>query len=184
VQHPRTTELLQHLEQNRAILREALDAAPLPLREQKPAPERWSVAEVLEHLAIVERQIGVLLQRGLRHATADGPLPPDTDLTPVVPTIDAARLLDREQRLQAREPVQPSRGLRAEQAWQELDASRVALRYVVLAADGLDTTSIKAPHPFFGELTFHQWIAFVGFHEARHAAQIRATTAALSAASG
>jgi hypothetical protein len=179
VPHPRTTELLQHLEQNRAILREALDAAPLPLRERKPAPERWSVAEVLEHLAIVEQQIGALLQRGLRRTTADGPLPPDTDHTPVVPTIDATQLLDRERRLQARQPVLPSRGLTADQAWRELDASRAKLREVVLAADGLVTTSIRAPHPFLGELTFHQWIAFVGFHEARHATQIRSTTAAL-----
>lgn len=177
--HPRTTELLQHLEQTRAVLREALDAAPLPLRERKPAPERWSVAEVLEHLAIVEQQIGALLQRGLRRAMADGPLPQDLDHTPVVPTIDAARVLDREQRLQARQAVVPSRGLTAEQAWRELDASRAVLRNVLLAADGLVTTSIKAPHPFFGELTFHQWVAFLGFHEARHAAQIRSTAAAL-----
>ncbi|HEX6813490.1 MAG TPA: DinB family protein [Planctomycetota bacterium] len=177
--HPRTAELLQHLEQNRAILRRALDGAPLPLRERKPAPERWSAAEVLEHLAIVEQQVGALLRRGLRRALADGALPRDPDHTPVVPTIDAQLLLDRERRLQAREGVAPSRGLTAEQAWTELESSRAVLRDVLLAADGLVTSSIRAPHPFLGELTFHQWIAFVGFHEARHAAQIRATVAAL-----
>ena len=177
--HTRTTELLQHLEHHRAILREALDATPEELRGRKPAPERWSVAEVLEHLAIVEQQIGALLQRGLRRAMAGGTLPKDTDHSPVVPTVDAAQLLDRERRLQARQGVVPSRGLLAGQAWTELATSRAVLRDVVLAADGLVTASIVAPHPFLGELTFHQWIVFVGFHEARHAAQIRATTAAL-----
>lgn len=171
---------MQHLERNRAVLREALEATPPALRAKKPAPERWSVAEVLEHLAIVEAQIGKLLKRGLRTALAAGPLPADPHHAPVVPTIDAARLLDRERRLQATQGIMPSRALTAEQAWAELGASRTALREVVLAADGLVTDSICAPHPFFGELTFHQWLAFVGFHEARHAAQIRATAAALA----
>jgi len=177
--HPRTTELLQHLERHRANLRAELDATPVELREKKPAPDRWSAAEVLEHLAIVEQQIGGLLKRGLRRAMADGPLPPDADHSPIVPTLDGERLLDRERRLQAGQAVVPSRSLTAEQAWAELVTANQALRDVVLAADGLVTTAIKAPHPFLGELTFHQWIAFVGFHEARHVAQIRATAAAL-----
>jgi len=37
---------------------------------------------------------------------------------------------------------------------------------------------ICGPHPL-GELGFHQWIAFVGLHESRHGAQIRATAPVL-----
>jgi hypothetical protein len=178
--HARTQELLDHLRAGRATLREALDAVPAALRERKPAADRWSAAEVLEHLAIVEGQIAALLKRGLRRALADGALAADADHAPVVSTVDAEALLDRERTFRARPEVSPSRGWTAEQAWSELDRSRTSLREVVLAADGLDTRSIRAPHPFLGELAFHQWIVFVGFHEVRHAAQIRALPPALA----
>ena len=178
--HPRTQELLRHIEENRQLVREALEAAPLALRERRPAPERWSVAEVLEHLSIVELQVAKLLKRGLRIAQAEQPLPADPDVSPVLPTVDGPALVDRERALGAPEGGMPRKGLSAGEAWRALEESRAELREVLLAADGLATRSIVAPHPFFGELNFHQWIAFVGFHEARHAAQIRATVAAVS----
>jgi hypothetical protein len=134
------------------------------------------VAEVLQHLAIVERQIAALLQRRLRAAM---PLPPDPERSAVLATVDAERLLDRERRLQAGPAAQPAEPMIADEAWRTLESTRASLSEVLLAADGLDTGAVRAPHPFLGELTFHQWIAFVGFHEARHAAQIRATVAEL-----
>ena len=59
--HPRTEELLTHLEETRAALHAAVDAVPSSLRETRPAADRWSVAEVLEHLGRVEEQITRLL---------------------------------------------------------------------------------------------------------------------------
>jgi hypothetical protein len=178
--HPRTRELLDHLTTHRATLRAALDAVSPAERERQPAPDRWSAAQVLEHLAIVEGQIAALLKRGLRRALADGVLPADLEHAPVVPSIDAQALLDRERTFAARPEVSPSHGWTAAHAWAELERSRTSLREVLLAADGLDTRAIRAPHPFLGALTFHQWIAFAGFHEARHAAQIRALPPALA----
>jgi hypothetical protein len=136
---------------------------------------------VIEHLATVEAQIAALLKRGLRQALANGALPPETDVAPVLPTIDAERLLDRERRIASPSSAQPSRSLGADDAWRALEASRTAVREALLAGDGLATASIRFPHPALGELTFHQWLAFVGFHEARHSAQIRATAAELRA---
>jgi hypothetical protein len=137
------------------------------------------VANVLEHLTIVERQVAGLLRRALRSAMAAGPLPPDPSRVAILPTLDAARLIDRERRLQAGPAVQPG-GMTADAAWHTLGHTRATLRDVLTSADGLATDDIRAPHPFLGELSFHQWVAFVGFHEARHAAQIRAVAAALS----
>lgn len=173
--HPHTLELLAHLDAQRAILRAAFDAAPAKLRSVKPAPHRWSVAGVIEHLAIAESGITTLLSRGLRTALANGALPPNRDTGPVLASIDAAPILDRERKVTAREALHPNANLDPEAAWQELEAAGKRFREVVLAADGLDTSSVRAPHPVFGELTFAQWAAFVGYHEARHAAQIRQT---------
>lgn len=176
--HPRTSELVQHLQQTRAALRSAVDAMPAALQDRKPAPDRWSVAEVLEHLGQVETQVTTLLDRGLRQLERQG-LRPAQDHSPVLPTLDTARLLDRGTRLEAPPPTRPKNGLTAAQAWQVLEQGRAALQTTLLSGDGIDVDPIRAPHPFLGELTFHQWIAFVGLHEARHTAQILATAAEL-----
>lgn len=177
--HPRTIELQRHIDDCRATLTAAFDAVPGALRERRPGAGRWSVAGVLEHLAIVERQVAALLGRSLRAAIATGGLPPDPDTSPVLPSIDATRLLDRERRINA-PPTAAPKGVPAAEAWRALEESRRSLRDVLLLGDGLATAVIRAPHPALGELNFHQWFAFLGFHEARHAAQIRATTRELA----
>jgi len=179
--HPRTQELLEHLTTQRTVLREALDATPSGLREQRPAEGRWSIAQVLEHLAIVERQVVALLRRGVQQAHAEGPLPDDAGISPVLPTIDGALLLDRERRVAAGPNVQPTGRVDAEGAWQALERHRAALLELLHGIDGKRTDMVQAPHPVLGTLTLQQWIAFLGFHEARHAAQIRAVMFALGA---
>lgn len=179
--HPRTHELLEHLTTQRAVLQEALDATPPGLREQRPAEGRWSIAQVLEHLAIVERQVVALLRRGVQQAMATGPLPDDEATTPVLPTIDGALLLDRERRVAAGPQVQPSGTVDANGAWQALERHRSTLLDLLHGIDGKRTDMVRAPHPVLGTLTLQQWIAFLGFHEARHAAQIRAVMFALGA---
>lgn len=179
--HPRTHELLDHLARQRDVLRAALDATAPASRGVRPAPDRWSIAEVLEHLAIVERQVTALLRRGVQKAEAAGPLPDDPDTAPVLPTIDGALLLDRERRVAAGPQVQPKGAVDADAAWQTLAGHRSELLALLAHVDGKRTDSVHAPHPVLGELTFQQWIAFLGYHEARHGAQIRAVMHELAA---
>jgi hypothetical protein len=54
------------------------------------------------------------------------------------------------------------------------------MRSVMRAADGLKLTDVTMPHPVFGALNLYTWFAWVGSHEARHAAQIREIAAAVS----
>lgn len=172
--HPRTSELLTHLETTRADLRAAVDSIPAELRDKQPTPDTWSVAQVLEHLAHTESGVTALLERGIRKLERAG-LQPATDASPVLPTIDAKKLLDRATKFTAPETVRPTKNLNSAQAWQVLTNSRASLLDTLKAADGIEVESIRRAHPFLGELGFHQWVAFVGLHESRHAAQIRAT---------
>jgi hypothetical protein len=55
--HPRTRELLAQLDTERAALRDAVHQVPAPLREQRSSPDSSSVAEVLEHLALIENRV-------------------------------------------------------------------------------------------------------------------------------
>ena len=52
--HPRTRELLTHFDAHRTILKSAFDCVPPDRRNKPPEPGRWSTANVVEHLAIVE----------------------------------------------------------------------------------------------------------------------------------
>src|SRR3982750_3756815 len=60
--HSHLEAVFARLDASRAALRAAVDAVPSDLRRQRPAPDRWSVNEVLEHLSLVEglfaRRIG------------------------------------------------------------------------------------------------------------------------------
>lgn len=180
---PRTRELLDHLAAQRTILRSAFDAVPAALRTRCPAPDRWSCVGVIEHLALAEARIAGALGEGLAAARAADRTPPLRDDTPVLPKLDPTAILDRERTVAAREAIRPT-GLGEAEAWAALERATVVVRELVVAADGLDTDAVRAPHPAFGELRFVQWIAFVGWHEARHAAQIRATAAALAGGPG
>ncbi len=168
-------ELLQHLEQNRTALRAAVDSIPVLHREQRPGADRWSVAEVLEHLAIVERRIAGRLADALTAARAST-APPAAAPPQTAATIDAAqvaRLADRSQRFKTSEASEPRGGLSADAAWAALEEVRADVARLVRESDAYALEHPIAPHPRFGPWTFRQWVVFAGGHDARHADQIR-----------
>lgn len=169
--HARTEELLEHLSSTRQSLADAYLAVAAGDRDRRPRPEAWSPGEVLCHLAMIEKSVVAILRRKLQRAVGAGSLPlaqqgPRTwrDL--------ATLLLDDGTKIDAPSFVVPDGTMQAAEAWQSLQDSRTALRDVLLAADGLDTSSIVQRHVVLGPMTFEQWLGFVGFHEQRHAGQI------------
>ena len=171
--HPRTEELLRHLDAHRVALRAAVDDVPPSLRETRPSPDRWSVAETLEHLARVEGQLTRLLTLRLSEAQAAGTLQPDPETTPVAGMLDHALILDRRRRITAGERVLPRGEMDAATALVTLEETRAALRELIVANDGRSLGVISHPHPVFGPIDGYQWVLFIGSHEARHADQIR-----------
>ena len=169
--HPRTRELLDHLDTNFDKLRRVLLSVPRERRELKPDADRWSVAEIVEHLAIVEARIGQLVAKQMADARAAG-LGQDPETGPVVHTMDLARVLDRSRRVTSSPASRPTGTLDGDAAWAALEQAHGALRDAVRESDGLALGMIVLPHPVFGPLDLYQWIAFVGAHEARHGAQI------------
>ncbi len=178
--HPRTAELLQYLDTQREALRAAVERIPASQREQPPAPGRWSVAEILEHLSLVEASITRLFTVRLAEAR-ERRLGAETETTPILASLDLARLVDRSYTVTASEAAQPRGGLDAAAAWAALEAARQAFREAILSGDGLALGEVvhPRPHPVFGVLNLYQWMAFVGGHEARHTAQILEIATAL-----
>ena len=170
--HRRTQELLGHLDRSRRVLLDALATIPADRRDARPAAGGWSAANVLSHLARTEGQVAAFLQRALRTALADDALPPAADESSVLASIDEDRLLDRTTRLVAPDFAAPDPEMPADRALAELERARERARQVLLAGDGRDTSSLRRAHHVLGELTFEQWLAFVGLHMQRHAAQL------------
>jgi hypothetical protein len=152
---------------DREALRAAVDRVPPLLRRERPSDGRWSVAEILEHLAIVEgRSASALAAQVAAAPVLSEPATPTT----------ASRLrrstLDRAHRVAAVESFTPSGTVDADAAWTALQASRHQLLAILDAAEGRDLSTIVRQHPALGPMDGYQWFAMIGAHEARHTQQI------------
>ena len=169
--HPRLQELFAYLSVRRNALREAVDAVPEAQRRQPPEPGRWSVADVLEHLALVEGRFATTLANRLAEVRAQG-LTEERETSPIVGTFDQAAVLDRTSKREAPEVVRPQ-GLDWKSAWSRLEDTRRSFLDVFLSADGLALGDVAYVHPRLGSLNLYQWGVWVGGHEALHTEQIR-----------
>lgn len=176
--HPRTRELLDYVNQQRKVLRAAFDTVPPSMRDRSPASGRWSTAGVIEHLAIVETRGAGRLSVRIAEVRAEG-LGAELSTDPVLPTLNVTRVIDRTARFTAPDALQPT-GLGADAAWASLEQAGGAIRDAFKAGDGLALGTVSIPHPAFGPISLYQYFAFMGAHEARHAAQIHEIAEALA----
>jgi uncharacterized damage-inducible protein DinB len=171
-----TADLFQLLELDRRALVAAVEQVPSDKRDQRPGPDIWSVAEILEHLGTVERSVTKLL-------VVRGQQPP-SESQAVAEPLEAAqidRLRGRSARIEAPERVRPRGTVTAADALATLSATRAALCEAVSAAHPAALAGCTHPHPVLGTITLIDWIRFVAHHEARHAGQVREIAGALTA---
>lgn len=170
--HPRIAEALDYLDTERADLRTTVERIPLELRGKTPDPDRWSVAQVLHHLTLIENRVGPLVNKLVTGARAKG-VGPELETSSILNARHAERIADRSFKVPAPEEIVPPSDIDAASAWSALEQSREALKAAVTAGDGLALSEIRYPHPVLGDINLYQWILFVGSHEVRHTAQIR-----------
>jgi uncharacterized damage-inducible protein DinB len=165
-----TNNILQRLEDERAALLARVDSIPAGLREKRPSPSRWSVAEVLEHLTRLETGLTKLLTlRGQQPPPVDTPAPDESSrMSPRL----AALVRDRSKYLEAPERVLPAGTMTADEALPHLQDARKAMLAAFASADAAALDTLTHPHPYFGPLTLRSWVALAADHEARHAEQI------------
>jgi hypothetical protein len=178
--HPNLTDVFTKLDESQARLRAAVDAVPPPWRSTRPAPDRWSVAEILEHLALVETRLAGLLRRAVDTAMEAG-LPPETGARVPLAAALVERMADRVNKRPAPETAIPSGTLDHQAAAAAAGTARAALRDALARADGLALNTVTIPHQVFGELNAYQWLELMAGHEHRHAAQIDELRQALAA---
>jgi len=176
--NPALTESFATLDHARKALREAVDTVPLTRRAERPAADRWSVSEILEHLWLVEKRFAAIIAMRISQAR-DAGLGAELRPRQPLPSNLQQMLNDRANRRNAPEAVRPTGTMDHDAAWTELERVRAGLRETVEAADGLALSSVTHNHPVFGTLNVYQLMDFIAGHEARHAKQIKGIAEAL-----
>jgi len=148
------------------------------MQRQRPAPERWSAAEVLEHLTLVERIFGGRIVNALDAARSGL----SSEAHPRVPLPDAIeeRMSDRVNKRQAPETAKPTGTVDVASGWAALESNHSALRGALAACDGLALSQVTLDHAFFGTMNVYQWVELMAAHEGRHTEQIREIATALA----
>ena len=135
----------------------------------KPAPDRWSVAEVAEHITVSESTIMGLIQKQIMTSPA---APEKREQVKGKDQMLLQRMPDRSHKAQAPEMLRPT-GRWATQA--DLtkafeDARKSNMDYIRTTNDDLRDHFFD--HPAFGTLDGYQWLLLISAHSARHTAQI------------
>ena len=164
-----TDPLLSLLDSERAQFLAEVARVPTALGGVRPQADRWSVAEIVEHVARIDRGVEKLIT--LRNAEPRPATPEELAQAELTPA-KVALVRDRTARLEAPERVRPSGSLTLDAALEQLTAARVALKAAYVAADDAVLDSNVHPHPFLGFLTLRAWVQLVAHHDWRHGQQV------------
>ena len=176
--HTHLTDVLSRLDTARATLRGALDAIPPAMQRQRPDADRWSAAEVLEHLTLVEKIFGGRIVNALETARAG--LSPEAHPRAPLPEAVEQRMGDRVNKRQAPEPARPTGTVDVATGWATLEGNHSHLRAALAGCDGLALSQVTLDHPFFGTMNVYQWVELMAAHEGRHTEQIKEIAAAFA----
>jgi uncharacterized damage-inducible protein DinB len=132
----------------------------------KPGPDRWSIAEIVEHLALVENFLLENVRPQLASSTA---VAPDRDLKQVDANI-LAKIPDRSTKFQAPPPIVPTGRWTPQVALDRFLASRQ--QTVAFLKSDADLRGHVVTHPVAGPMDGYQWILSIAAHSERHTKQI------------
>ena len=171
-------EIYEDLDSTRARLLGAVEPLTDEQHAFRTSSERWNVAEIVEHLSIVEGRVARML--GVMLAKME-PTSARSEGSPFE-TVSLAEFVERSrtEKYQAPDEIRP-KGAALQDSLARLRESRDALRELRARVERVDGTRARFPHPVWGPLDLYQWLAFVGAHEQRHLAQIEALKETMSA---
>jgi len=134
----------------------------------KPAPDRWSVAEVAEHITISEQKLFGLVQQVLKAPAT----PEKRDQVKGKDELVLQRVPDRSHKVQAPEFLKPTGQFATEADVVKAFTERrdTNMEYVKTTNDDLRDHFFD--HPALGTLDGYQWLLLISAHSARHTAQI------------
>ncbi len=173
----RVSVLETELTRVRAEFEAALDAVPLD-RLHKAPPDEWTPAQIIWHLAKVERGVARMFERLDAVLPVNSTVPPGPRTDSVLSLLDKDNFQDRSRKIPAPEGIRPPTtgeiDLVAERGrWND---GRVQLVAAMRHA-GPRLSLIRHPHPIFGPYDGWQWSLMIARHEERHLLQLHEVVA-------
>ena len=169
-------EIFGALDATRARLTASVEGLGEGQEHFRPSPDRWSIADICEHLAMAEAGSVKLFDKLLQKAEAEGRVRAEGDpFAPVSLGEQAER--HRGQKFQAPDPLRPTGRAPLADSLASLQDSLERLRALRPRIERADCAEQRFPHPAFGPLNLYQWLLFTAAHEERHLAQIEALKA-------
>lgn len=161
--------LLEYFEVTRENLEEATEDLSEAQLQYKPAEDRWSVSEVLEHIILTEESIFGMT----RELMAKSPAP---ERRAEIKNSDEELVMgveDRTQKFQASADLQPTgKYIRAEEALDNFEDQREEIVEFIKTTTEKDLRDHISDSPF-GAIDGYQSLLFLAGHTARHTKQIK-----------
>lgn len=158
---------VKYLEETRAKFLASIDGLSDAQWTFKAGPDRWSIAEVAEHIAVSETTILQLVRERILKSPKVPADPARANDEKVI-----AVITDRSAKAQAPEMLKPTNRWPTRAALtKDFEAARkVTIDYVRTTQD--DLRGHAAPHPAMQMIDGYQWVLLLAAHSARHTAQI------------
>jgi uncharacterized damage-inducible protein DinB len=157
-------EASRYLEDTRNALVDSVVGLSAQQWEFKPAQDRWSIAEIVAHLVIIEGRIHALIGR-----MGEAPEPPPEWNQAEMDARILREVPDRSAKVQAPAVLCPT------EAWSRTEALARFFKTREQTIQLLSGPSLRGhvlPHPIMGFWDGYQWLVAVGAHGMRHTGQI------------
>jgi hypothetical protein len=135
-----------------------------------PEGEKWTVAQIVEHLSKVEDGMTKISAKLLKQAQAGGKTSDGKIKLSDVFLEGVAKAA--EQKFEAPEIVHPAGKQTIAESFAVMEKNRQSLEELRPMFETVAGEGFTFPHPAFGELTAHDWLTLIGGHEFRHTKQI------------
>ena len=154
---------LQYLESTRQAVPDATAGLSEAQWNCKPAPDRWSIAEVVEHIAAAEDYLMGMVTSQVMKA----PARPAGDDVKAIDDMVVTKVPDRSRKAQAPEPLKPTNRFGSPQHFTD---GRAQTEVFLKTHDDLRDHAIDSP--MGKKLDGYEWVLFVAGHSERHTKQI------------
>ncbi len=160
--------LVDHLEHSLKLFDDAVAGLSPEQLSFKAAPERWSIAQCVEHLAASEPFIRDIVVGFMAAPATEEQMKAGNGRENEV----LAFIVDRSQKFQAPEPLLPAESAGTPASF--IDAlHKGRQKTIALVQEGADLRGFVGKHPAFGELDAYTWLLFLSGHTERHTLQIQ-----------
>ena len=159
-------EAIELLQQSEQELQRMIDGLTEQQWTFKPGPDRWSVAEVVEHIVLAE---ALLFETAVK--SLDGPANPKWEEIVGKTAMLKKALPDRSRKVDAPAAIKPQQQMTRAALLGRFKDQRAKVMAYVRATDR-PLKAHTAANPFFGDLNAHQWLLYIPLHHVRHNQQI------------